>query len=107
MNARRMAVAASQPAGVAEGRKPIAKARARTRDVAMRLRATEAKTWPVRIWVPPMSRERKRSMMPPLRSSVTAIAVFDDPKPAQRRRTPGTTYMTYDRVSVLIAPPKK
>ncbi len=35
-------------------------------------------------------------MMPPFMSSLTAVAVVAAPNPAQRRMTPGTTYMTYE-----------
>ncbi len=48
-------------------------------------------------------------MMPPFMSSLTAVAVVAAPNPAERSRTPGTTYMTYVSYSdpVSIAPPKK
>lgn len=87
----------------------MSRATANTSVVETRLRTVLAATWPARIGIPPMSRVRKRSMMPPFMSSLTATAVVAEPKPAQRNRTPGTTYMTYESycVPVSMAPPKK
>lgn len=88
--------ASSQPSQEAAGRKPISRATPKTTAVAQRLRTVLAATCPARIGVPPTSTERKRSMMPPFMSSLTAVAVVAAPNPAQRRMTPGTTYMTYE-----------
>lgn len=76
---------------VAVGRKPIRRAMPRTRAVETRLRTVLAATWPARIAAPLMSRVRKRSMMPPFMSSLTATAVVAAPNPAHSSSTPGTT----------------
>jgi hypothetical protein len=87
----RMPAAASQPSGVADGRKPMRRPTPRTSIVENRLRTVLAATWPARIAVPPTSSERKRSMIPPFMSSLTLTAVEDAPKAAQRMRMPGIT----------------
>src|SRR5262245_23866032 len=53
-----------------------------------------------------MSMDRNRSTMPFRMSWHTLTAVCDEPNPAQRRITPGRTYVTY-APPVWIAPPKR
>jgi hypothetical protein len=44
--------------------------------------------------------------MPAFMSSLTTTAVVEEPKAAQTRITPGTTYVAYD-VSTRMAPPNR
>src|SRR5215218_3423375 len=55
------------------------------------LRTTLAATCPARIDAPATSRDRNRSMIPPVRSVVTPTAVVAAPNPALNSTTPGTT----------------
>ena len=91
MNRTRMPAAASQSSGPALGRKPIRNATPNTSTVEARLRTTLAATWPARTDAPATSRDRNRSMIPPVMSVVTLTAVVAAPNPALSSTTPGTT----------------
>ena len=57
--------------------------------------------------MPPMSRERKRSMMPPFMSSLTATAVVADAEAGAQQHHAGDDVRDVGPVPVSIAPPKK
>ena len=68
---------------------PLEDTRANVRTVSAF--AMESATCPARTDDPPTSRDRNRSMMPPVMSVVTLTAVIEAPNPAHSSSTPGTT----------------
>ncbi len=84
-------IAASHSSGPAVGRKPSATATPSTMPMLRRLWMRLASTWPVRTAERAMAIVRKRSMMPPVMSIATTIAVPWTAVATVMSRIPGVT----------------
>ncbi len=111
-NARTMPTAASQSAADARGRKPTASATPVSTVAATSARSTLPPTCPVSTAPRAIGMVRNRSMMPPVMSVHTVIAVVPEPAATVIIKMPGTRKSTYGAPWVTaprpppIVPPK-